>query len=81
MSSTNTYYEHKVKLKEYMQNSFYLNNDNTKSEKNKNNKKRLQEQKKCFYKNLLEEQKDIKIKFGKNRSKNMSEEDKQKLKE
>lgn len=34
MSSINTYYEHKVKLKEYTQNSFYLNNDNTKSEKN-----------------------------------------------
>lgn len=58
MSSINTYYEHKVKLEEYMQNSFYLNNDNTKSEKNKNNKERLQEQKKNFYKNLLEEQKD-----------------------
>ena len=34
MSSINTYYEHKVKLEEYTQNSFYLNNDNTKSEKN-----------------------------------------------
>ena len=53
----------------------------TQNQKKKNNKERLQEQKKSFYKNLLEEQKDIKIKFGKNRSKNMSEEDKQKRKE